>query len=616
MSSKLRRASTLYQYTILTPQSKVFASPYTNRLNNSTRDPIQLLFEPICPLDITTRPPGTTQYIDTPLSYPNMVKPPADPKLKQSVTPKKPKKAKETVSPEATPASANHGFSASDAATQVEEQEELPTDEDALESEEVTPTAKLKKSAKAATPKKPKKTVTPKKPAATKSKAKAKKPPVGEGFDPYTHNIVIPPKSEWSEFWGVKPVPGDPQPSAKQPSARESMGQTEPPLWEIRGFRYKRGSRHTKHNYQVEPDNVDQLPQDKDQEDLLAVPLMDMRLTDKNDFTSYKKDPVVYCYNNVPKDWNNKQTVKALNDRRYQAIDRITMDPPWSKIEREYLASLLRDNSDASIWNLTELHNDRFKGKEHREATAFGELSSGRTVESTRYQYTSYKPCYDRGEAPPNVRWRGDPSPEAKALEASGRLEAAFGLPDKALLKEYDNVHDGNGEDDDDDKPKKPAKKKPSKKRKSQAAVEDYDSEEAFGSPLDRKRRASEDSGEQERTAKKSKTDGVRPFAGQPTFHKDEEDLLTLAGAYGDDDSSLVILEGDDAEQSEEMREEDYDDAEDQLVFTALKESAAESAQSTLVEQTAVEQTTIVEPTHVARQIEVDENYSDEEEEE
>ncbi|KAI4638483.1 hypothetical protein J4E93_010037 [Alternaria ventricosa] len=540
-----------------------------------------------------------------------MSKRPADSKLEQSVTPKKPRKAKKAVSPDAAPTSANDQSSAVDAATPIEEQEEIPMDEDESESEDAAPTPKTKKGAKAATPKKPRKTATPEEPAATEAKAKGKKPPVGEGFDDYTHSIVIPPKDQWSKFWGAKPVSGDPRPSPKQPSARESMGQTEPPMWENRGFRYKRGSRDTKHNFQVEPDNVDQLPQDKNQEDLLAIPLMDMRLTDKTKPTSHKREPVVYCYNRVPKDWNDKQTVKALNDRRYQGIDRVTIDPPWSEIEREYLASLMRDNPDASIWELTELHNDRFKGKDFREATPFGQLSDGRTVESTRYQYTSYKPCYDRGEDPPNVRWRGDPSPEAKALEASGRLVAAFGKPDKALVKEYDNVHDGNDGDDEGGKPKKPAKKKPSNKKKSQAAMEESESEDAFGSPLVRKRRGSEDSQDQERK--------FPPFAEQPALDEDEEDLLVLAGAYDDDDgddSSSVIFEDDDAEQYEKMGEEDYDDAEEQMVSATLEESAAEATQGRLVEQTAIEQTTIVEETHATRQIVVDENYSDEEEEE
>ncbi|KAI4656627.1 uncharacterized protein J4E78_006517 [Alternaria triticimaculans] len=617
MSSQSRRASTLYHCAIPTPQSKVFAPSSATRLNDSTRDPIQLLLEPICAFDTTTPPPGSTQHTDTQLPHPDMSKQPADSKLGQSVTPKTPRKAKKAVSFEAASASANDESSASDAAAPIEEQEGGPTDEDESESEEAAPTPKPRKGAKAATPKKPRKTATPKEPAATEPKAKPKKPPVGEGFDSYTHSIVVPPKDQWSKFWGAKPVSGDPRPSPKQPSARESMGQTEPPMWENRGFRYKRGSRDTKHNFQVEPDNIDQLPQDKNQEDLLAIPLMDMRLKDKNELTSHKREPVIYCYNKVPKDWNDKQTVKALNDRRYQGIDRVTIDPPWSEIEREYLASLMRDNPDASIWELTELHNDRFKGKDFREATPFGKLSDGRTVESTRYQYTSYKPCYDRGEDPPNVRWRGDPSPEAKALEASGRLVAAFGKPDKALLKEYDNTHDGNDGDDEGGKPKKPAKKKPLNKKKSQAAVEESESEDAFGSPLVRKRHGSEDSGDQERPAKKSKTKVFPPYAEQPALDEDEEDLLVLAGAYNDDDgddSSSVIFEDDDAEQDEEMGQEDCDDAEQQMVSAALEDSAAEAAQGRLIEQTAIEQTTIVEETHATRQIVVDENYSDEEE--
>ncbi|RAR07979.1 hypothetical protein DDE83_006224 [Stemphylium lycopersici] len=328
---------------------------------------------------------------------------------------------------------------------------------------------------------------------------KTKKPPVGDGFVDFQHNITIPASDP---FWGVKPVPGDPRPDPHQPSARESNGQTNPPLWEDRGFRFKRGSRYVKYFGPVAPDNVDELKEDLDQEDLLAVKMIDMRPKSKKDPTP-KRTPVVYCYGKVPKDWDNMQSIKALNDRRYQAIDRTTMDAPWSRIEREYLASLLRETPDTSIWDLTERHNDRFMGKDYTNETGFGfsSLSTGRTVESVRYEYTTYKPLYDAGRVPDMVRWRGDQSTEGKEIRAAGRAERAFGPPSKALEMAHDAEH-GAAEVEDEATPKKLS---PKKQRKSNATV---DSERDDGLETE-------------------------PFVGQEKLDEDSEALLELAGAYG-----------------------------------------------------------------------------------
>jgi hypothetical protein len=327
---------------------------------------------------------------------------------------------------------------------------------------------------------------------------KTKKPPVGDGFVEFNHNITIPGSNP---FWGVKPVPGDPRPDPHQPSVRESNGQTNPPLWEDRGFRFKRGSRYVKYFGPVAPDNVDELEEDLDQEGLLAVKMIDMRPKSKKDPTP-KRTPVVYCYGKVPKDWDHMQSIKALNDRRYQAIDRTTMDAPWSRIEREYLASLLRETPDASIWDLTERHNDRFMGKDYTNQTGFGfgSLSTGRTVESVRYEYTTYKPLYDEGRAPDMVRWRGDQSIEGKEVRATARTERAFGPPSKALEMAHDAERSA-AEDDDEATPKKRSSKK------SEATVE----------------------------SERDDASETEPFIGQEKLDEDSEALLELAGAYGPD---------------------------------------------------------------------------------
>ncbi|EMD60212.1 hypothetical protein COCSADRAFT_346777 [Bipolaris sorokiniana ND90Pr] len=337
----------------------------------------------------------------------------------------------------------------------------------------------------------------------SKSK-RTKKPPVGDGFAIFTHNTVIPPANP---FWGIKPLPGDPRPDPIQPSARESNGQTNPPLWEDRGYRYKRGSRYVKYFGPIPPSDIDSLDETLDQEALHIVKLIDMRPKSKKD-PMPKRKPTIYCYGKTPKDWNNMQTIKALNDRRYQAIDRTTMDHPWQRIEREYLASLLQNMPDASIWELTERHNARFMGQDFTEATGFGfaNLSSGRTVESVRYEYMTNKSLYDAGKVPEAIRWRSDPSVEGKAVKESGRAERAFGKPSRALEMAHD-VAIGRGEEEEEEE-------------------EEDDEEEANSTSSSRNGRT------------------VDPFEGQERLDDDEEMLLELAGAYGTDMSSQPIRLG------------------------------------------------------------------------
>ena len=131
----------------------------------------------------------------------------------------------------------------------------------------------------------PKKTTTPKKAttlkrattpknSTTPKKTATKKPPIAELFDLYQREVPVPPPNP---FWGVKPVTGSARPDPIQPSARESNGQTNPPMWEDRGSRFKRGSRFVKYFGSIAPENVDELEADLDQEDLLITHLMDMR---------------------------------------------------------------------------------------------------------------------------------------------------------------------------------------------------------------------------------------------------------------------------------------------------------------------------------------------------
>lgn len=117
--------------------------------------------------------------------------------------------------------------------------------------------------------------------------------------------------------------------------------------------------------------------------------------------------PRIYYYENgIPVDWTSRQALKALNDRRRDAIARFTCDPPWTDLEREYLTQLCVDYPDASILEYAERFNWRFHGdyKEKTGIIGFHQVHPGRTLESVRYEYLSFKKLYDRGEVPQPTR--------------------------------------------------------------------------------------------------------------------------------------------------------------------------------------------------------------------
>lgn len=407
-----------------------------------------------------------------------------------------------------------------------------------------------------------------------KTPKETKKPPVADGFDLYPFDKTAPPPNP---FWGIKPLPGGPRPDPVQPSARESGGQTNPPMWENRGFRFKRGTRRVKYFGPLVPDNVHDLGEDCDQEDLLVTRLIDMRIKSRKNPTP-KREPTVYSYGRIPKDWNNMQIIKALNDRRYQAIDRITMDAPWTRIEREYLAQLFRETPDASIWDLTELHNERFMDKDYVEDTGFGfaSLSTGRTVESVRAEYLTYRVAYDRGAAPPRVRFRNNQSVEGKAIRDANHFERAFGKSDKSLEK----AHDAEASDDDD-KEGVPNQKKRIPKSKMEAVVDSED--EATPTRTKGKRPAKDDVPVYfERPTKKSKI-WLSSGDNSPEELSDlEEEVLELAGAYGPEEDSPIPTSTPDTPIQQpvqvakdlNMKEEDEaTDIDEQKVEAVIKET-------------------------------------------
>jgi hypothetical protein len=486
---------------------------------------------------------------------------------------------------------------------------------------------------------------------ATKAKAvRAKPPPVRDCFTPFATKptMDIP---DASPFWGIKPVTGDERPHDNQPVARNTDGATNPAMWEDRKFRFRRGTRYVAYFGPVAPEGTNdedaEDTEELDQEDLLLIPLMDMRPKSKHDQTP-RRVPTYYCFEaGTPKDWNDKQAIKALNDRRSQAIDRMTLDAPWQPTEREYLAQLLRENPNASIWELTELHNDHFMGREFVETTgfSFAQPSTGRTVESVRHEYVTYKPNYDNGETPRNVRNKVGKSAAGKALAAA--KEKTFGKADAKLAKAFDDAAGGSADSEDESgdegerKTAEPARKKtvpkkasaPKKTTKSQA----------------KKSKATVDA---------EQVEAARRMAAQPMLSEDEEELLLLAGLDGPEKirrsstpsptsapRRVQSLSSDSESPSTPSRKrkasadaapapakrvrvmEPFVDEDDAAFAQALAGFGEEAVATVVAEQTIVTETTIVEQTVVVEQseveatltsgplraVEIDDNYDDDE---
>lgn len=245
-----------------------------------------------------------------------------------------------------------------------------------------------------------------------------------------------------------------------------------------------------------------------------------MRPKSAND-PSPRRVPTTYFYEGgKPKDWNSIQAVKCLNDRRAQAIDRITMDAPWTRIEREYLASLCEEFPDASIWELTERHNARFKGQDFAVSIgfSFAKISQGRTVESVSHEYKTYKPYYNRGEAPGFVRYHNDNSLEGRATRKSRCVEISFGPASKALEKKWDE-------------------------QGSPDAEKKVNGDSFAPSRLNKLPKTTEKATRKKRASKKDQVDDHKPknssmasMANQPQLEEFDEKLLEMAGAYNEDD--------------------------------------------------------------------------------
>jgi hypothetical protein len=287
-------------------------------------------------------------------------------------------------------------------------------------------------------------------------------------FEPWKPNMEVPVKDDG---WGLTPYPVKPEKGPRSypslPPARTSNAKTIPDLWENRFSRFKPGQYHTTYGpmSSSESDDEAEHTEENDQNNRLAIPLMDMR-TDKTTGQP-KRLPFLYFYpNGRPTEWGNRQMLKSLNDRRRDAVRRITCDPPWSEMEREYLTRLCQDHPNASIFELAERFNYRFYG-DFREKTALpeaDEMCGLRTLESIRAEYLDFKPLYDAGKVPTPIHEETEKTAEGKAKKV---------LMDKVLVKFGFKSIKGQ------DEPEKPSYSTKRFSRKKQCAVFIRDSDNA-----------------------------------------------------------------------------------------------------------------------------------------
>lgn len=202
-------------------------------------------------------------------------------------------------------------------------------------------------------------------------------------FTPWTSKPPHPPGEphvpQFNENWGwtvTTPRPYEaPLDFSNQPAARESEGQTVPPLWENREFACKRGTRKIK---------IDGL--EVDQQDHLVLRLIDMRSRIQGSQGGPKRAPRHVAYlHGTPKDWNQEYTMRKLNQSRHDYIKRICGDKLWTNMEARFLAEQFRINRNISIMELACRLNDRFVGKTYiDDPKDWDSPSRGRTIECVR----------------------------------------------------------------------------------------------------------------------------------------------------------------------------------------------------------------------------------------
>ena len=241
--------------------------------------------------------------------------------------------------------------------------------------------------------------------------------------------------------WGIISI-GDPVETNKDPKyiifgAKEVR--TPFPLWEDRKERFKVG--------QFQQVKGSDPPRYYNQEDNMVIKLMDMRPDRKTGLPARK--PVVWTWG-TPKNWDDPRTIKTLNDRRRDAIERISHQPPWTQKEREYIRDLLYKYPMISILELAMRFNHRFKGDYVDNISLdCDELHPGRTLEDIRAEYLTHKEDYDDLRVP-TIRKTVDKRNKVRpALLKQQKLNEMFGLASNPRLGRRRNFNATKSSDSD-----------------------------------------------------------------------------------------------------------------------------------------------------------------------
>ena len=210
------------------------------------------------------------------------------------------------------------------------------------------------------------------------TKKKTGKKNIKDLFEPWEDNPPHPPDEEevpeFEEHWGWVIQDLDDHDFKDQPAAKDSKGQTKPPLWENREGPCVRGDRYLT----VGDEEIDQ-------QDHLVLRLLDMRKSKDSD--EPRRNPMHAAFQHgTPKDWNDSTAITKINQSRKDYIKRVCCDKIWTNMEARFLAKQFEENADISIKELTCRLNDEFIGKQYIDnPQKWDNNSKGRTMEFVRY---------------------------------------------------------------------------------------------------------------------------------------------------------------------------------------------------------------------------------------
>lgn len=391
----------------------------------------------------------------------------------------------------------------------------------------------------------------------------------GDGFMPWSPPaaLALIPAGvpEAQPHWGIVPRPGGyERPSDIQPSARDSNGAVQPPLWEDRkgGVRLKRGSR---------------IMNGYDQADHMWLQLMDLRPKNAKN-PQPRRTPIGYYYvRGMPVDWNDQAALNDLNKALQAAIrNNSNKETSFSTSERWILANIFYEHPEVSLLDAAELFNERAHPVLGSEE---GQYPSGRFTESIQHEFRMYKSAYVQGIAPTDETQKDSPHEQHyktwKAAQPNTKPVSKKTIAKKP--KESKEPKDSEEPKDPEEpkaskEPKAATKKtksakKPSDKMSNTAGIKKKRyfkewllSEEEMVARADATYREIMEKEAAEEAAKAAKitakagtgtttaaddsqqvVEHVMPMAEQPRLSDDEEELLELAGAYEGGDELTTV---------------------------------------------------------------------------